>query len=144
MLKAQTVSILQRLHSDKQAAANFVRDPAAEWHALGGQLPAGVTPAQFAQRVRGGELFKSVQATANGQISAMAWSPCQMGVMFLFDTLGVTAGFAVTVASGGAAEGIIAAIAAFAGANVSVVTAAFSTLGQAPLAFAAAAICHGA
>ena len=137
--KDQTVAILQRLHSDRQAATNFVRNPASEWQALGGQLPAGVTPAQFSQRVRGGAFFKEVEATANGQMSAMAWSPCITGLVFFLNALGITGAVAATLAS----VGVDVAIAAFMGYEVSVVQATLATAGETTILGIATLLCHG-
>jgi hypothetical protein len=138
--KDQTVAILQRLHSDRQAATNFVRDPASEWQALGGQLPAGVTPAQFSQRVRGGSLFKAAEATANGQMSVMSGTPCQTAVIFVAEMLGLGGVTAVTWLTAGADI----PLAAFLGADLTVVQGILTGVGgTATMGIIAAALCHG-
>ena len=133
--KDQTVKILQRLHSDRQAAANFVRDPAAEWQALGGQLPAGVNAAQFSQRIRASAIFKDVQATANGKIGAMAWSPCVTGLVFFLNALGITGAVAAAAFAG--------PIAAFLAADVTAVQAILAGVGETSIVAIATALCHG-
>ena len=137
MTKNQTVAIIQRLHGDKKHAANFVRDPAAEWQALGGQLPAGVTAAQFSQRMRGSPFFKEVQATANGKMSAMAWTPCITSVVVLFHLLGIGV---VGVVSAVSAPAEIA-IAAFFGAEVTAIRAFLATSGETTVFLLATALC---
>ena len=137
MKKDQTVAILHRLHTDRQAAKKFVSDPAAEWKALGGEFPAGVTPAQFSQRVRSGPLFKKIEATANGQMGAsFTWSPCVTGLVFFLDALGITGVAAAAALSG--------PIALFLAADATWVAATLAGLGQGSIIVIATALCHGA
>lgn len=143
--KIEAGTIITKLRTDRKAAARFVQDPAAEWQAQGGHFPAGVSASQFSRGIRQGKLFEDIKAVAEGKShSNMGWSPCTMAVMFLFDALGVTAAVAVTLATGGANVGVLAALATTLGMEVTAIRAAILTVGHAPLAMIAAAICHGA
>lgn len=136
MDKDKTVSILRKLQSNKQAAQQFVRDPAAEWQALGGQLPKGVTPARFSQNMRSSPLFKEIQAVANGQMSSSAgWSPCVTFMFGVFGALGIT--------SAALAAASAPAIAAILLADVTAVQTLIAAAGGVGLYQLAVHMCHG-
>lgn len=136
MNKEQTISILHRLHTDKQAAVKFIQDPAAEWKSLGGQLPAGVTSAQFSQRMRKSPIFGKVEATAKGQSSAsFTWSPCVTGLVVFLDILGI--------GSVAAAAALTGPIVIFLGMQVSAVGAVLAGMTQGGVVVIAMALCHG-
>jgi hypothetical protein len=117
MTRDQTVTILRQLCLNKQAAIQFVNNPAAEWMALGGQLPPGVSAAQFSQNMRNSKIFSNIQAVANGQMSTQDWlNPCAIALETFLCALGVFG----TAVLGPA----MPAVAAFMSADVTVVTAA--------------------
>jgi hypothetical protein len=105
---------------DPHAAAQYLKDPVAYWHSVGGTLPPGVSTTQFSQRVTSSALHQTVVnvTTHPGQITVL--SSCQSCLAFV--------GFLVDLVGGGAAlltPGVGEWVAAAAGITLAgVVTAA--------------------
>jgi hypothetical protein len=137
----QVAAALRNAASNRNAAASYVGNPAAAWQAMCGQLPAGVTPAQFNQRVGASELHKTIAGTANGQMSAMDWSDCnecRAVAMYFLCAIGAIAAGGVLVISGGS----IGAIAGFFGVSEAAASAAAGTAGAAMAATFSQSICR--
>jgi hypothetical protein len=137
----QVAAALRNAASNRNAAASYVGNPAAAWQAMGGQLPAGVTPAQFNQRVGASELHKTIAATANGQMSTMDWSDCnecRAVAMYFLCAIGVVAAGGALVITGGT----IGAIAGFFGFTEAATSAAAGIAGAAVAGTFAQSICR--